>query len=200
MNFEALKESLYDIAEMFFKGATVIWTDQIVTKPKVPYVTLKTGGINKTTFPITDEEGNRFYPCKTTLEVNLYTKGRLVTIGNNVTSNYANTATSDMLDFFKFLESDTVVDILASKGIDILLNPPVRDLTELQNDSKYRYRSMAEATVSWYENADGPYGIGNMATVPNSSGGGTAEMLETEETAIEGIEINETLEGGTEQR
>ena len=195
MNLEQVKETLYDIADNFFMNATVIWTEQIITKPPLPYVTLKANGISKTTFPITDEEGNRYYPCSTKLEVNLYTKGRPVTIGENVTGNYANTATSDMMDFFKYMESDEMVDYLADKGIDVSLVPPIRDLTDLQNDSRYRYRSMAEANVSWSEDADGPYAISNLSVVPNSSGGGTVEMAEAESYAFESTEI---LEGGTD--
>lgn len=191
MNLEEVKSTLYDITEMFFEGASVIWTEQNNTMPKLPYVTLKVGPVTKTTFPITDDEGNRYYPCKATMEVNLYTKGRPVTIGEKVTGNYANTATSDMLDFFKFLESDAMIDYLAMKGIDVLLVPPIRDLTDLQNDRSYRYRSMVEATVTWSEDADGYYGIGGMATVPNSSGGGTPEMAEAEIVAIDEIEITE---------
>lgn len=191
MNLEEVKSTLYDITEMFFEGASVIWTEQNNTMPTLPYVTLKVGPVTKTTFPITDDEGNRYYPCKATMEVNLYTKGRPVTIGEKVTGNYANTATSDMLDFFKFLESDAMIDYLAMKGIDVLLVPPIRDLTDLQNDRSYRYRSMVEATVTWSEDADGYYGIGGMATVPNSSGGGTPEMAEAEIVAIDEIEITE---------
>lgn len=198
MNLETVKDTIYDTVDMFFKGATVIWSEQITTKPPLPYVTLKLGGIKKTTFPITDDEGNRYYPCSTVLEVNLYTKGKQIIVGENVTGNYQNTATSDMLDFFKFLESDEIIDYLAGKGLDILLVPPIRDLTELQNDSRYRYRSMAEATVSWSEEANGLYGIGSMATVPNSSGGGTAIMQEAETNTIEEVEIKEITEGGTE--
>lgn len=195
MNLEAVKEALYDMTDMFFKGATVIWADQNMTKPMVPYVTLKVGSVTKSTFPVIDNEGNRFYPCHTILEVNLFTKGKPVIIEENVTGNYVNTATSDMLDFFKFLESDEMIDYLASKGIDVLLVPPVRDLTDLQNDKYYRYRSMAEATISWSEDAEGPYGIGGNTMIPNSSGGGTTEMLETEAVVIDEIVITE---GGTE--
>lgn len=195
MNLEKVKETLYDMTEMFYNGATVIWTEQINTKPNLPYVTLKLGSIQKTTFPITDKDGNRYYLCKTTLEVNLYTQGKPVTVGDNVTGNYENTATSDMLDFIKFIESDSIVDYLAGKGVDVLLIPPVRDLTDLQNDRSYRYRSMTEMTVSWAEDADGPYGIRRMAGVPNSSGGGTEEMVNAEYYTIEEIEITE---GGNE--
>lgn len=195
MNLEEVKSVLYDITEMFFKGATVIWSEQQNTIPAEPYVTLKVGPVGKTIFPITDDEGNRYYPCKATVEVNLYTKGKPVTIGKNVTGNYANTATSDMLDFFKFIESEYMIDYIAQRGIEIMLVPPVRDLTNLQNDRSYRYRSMAEATISWSEDAIGYYGIGSMATVPNSSGGGTPEMAEAETVVISEIEITE---GGTD--
>ena len=191
MNLVAVKEALYDMTEMFFKGATVIWADQNIPKPIVPYVTLKVGSVNKSTFPVIDEDDNRFYPCNTVLEVNLFTKGKPVIIEDNVTGNYVNTATSDMLDFFKFLESDVMIDYLSNKGIDVSLIPPVRDLTDLQNDRQYRYRSMAEATISWSEDAEGPYGIGGNAMVPNSSGGGTTEMFETEADVITEIEITE---------
>lgn len=195
MNLLTVKEAICEVTEMFFTGASVIWTEQINTKPPVPYITLKMGGVNKSTFPVIDNEGNRYYPCKATLELNLYTKGKPVVIEKGVTGNYENTATSDMLDFFKFLESDIMVDVLAGKGIDVMLMPPVRDLTDLQNDRSYRYRSMAEATVSWSEDAEGPYGIGGNTMIPNSSGGGTTEMLETEADVITEIEITE---GGTE--
>lgn len=192
MNLEDVRRVIYDVTAEFFKGATVLWVEQVNTKPDLPYVTLKTGNINKTRFPIVDDNGNgnRFYPCSTMLEINLYTKGRAVTVGKNVTGNYANTAASDLNDYFNFIDSETVVDQLAEFGVDISLEPPVRDLTNLQNDSKYRYRSMAEATVSFSQEADGPYGVGGM-TAPNSSGGGSAEMSDAVTETIEGVEITE---------
>lgn len=199
MNLEDVKSVIYNVTAEFFQGATVIWAEQINTKPELPYVTLKTGNINKTRFPIVDDNGNRYYPCSTLLEVNLYTKGKAVTVGKNVTGNYANTATSDLNDYFNFLDSDTVVDQLAAFGLDISLEPPVRDLTGLQNDSKYRYRAMAEATVSFAQEADGPYGIGGMKA-PNASGGGTSAMSDAETDVIEEVTISEeTYEGGNQE-
>ena len=79
------------------------------------------------------------------------------------------------MQFFVYLESEAAVDKLSLAEIDILLNPPVRDLTILQNDSRYRYRAMAEATVSFMLDANGAYGISG-ANIPNPSGGGTEEM------------------------
>lgn len=193
MNLEEVKDTLYDIADMFFVEATVIWTEQINTKPPLPYVTLKVGSVQRTSFPVVDDNENRYYPCRTTVEVNLFTKGKPVTVKEKVTGNFANTATSDMMDFFNFVESERITDLLAGRGMDISLVPPVRDLTDLQNDSRYRYRSMAEATISFAEEADGPYGIGGMPYAPNSSGGGTPEKVDATTETIEEVEL---IEGG----
>lgn len=199
MNLEGVKSVIYDVTAEFFQGATVIFAEQVNTKPDLPYITIKTGSIRRTRFPVVDDNGNRYYPCSTMVEFNLYTKGKAVTVAPNVTGNYANTATSDLQDFFNFLDSDIVVDQLAAYGIDISLEPPVRDLTDLQNDSKYRYRAMAEATVSFAQEADGPYGIGGM-TAPNSSGGGTSAMADADGDTIEEVEITEeTYEGGNQE-
>ena len=199
MNMEDVKSVIYDVTAEFFHGATVIFAEQVNTKPELPYVTLKTGSIRRTRFPIVDGSGNRYYPCSTIMEINLYTKGKPVTAAPKATGNYANTAASDLTDYFDFLDSDVVVDRLAAYGIDISLEPPVRDLTDLQNDSKYRYRAMAEATVSYAQEADGPYGFGGM-NAPNSSGGGTSEMATAETDVIEEVEmIEETYEGGKQE-
>lgn len=196
MNLREVKDTLYDITAMFFQGATILWAEQINTKPPLPYITLKTGALNRTVFPIEDDGGNRYYPSRITAEINLYTKGRQVTAGKDITGNYENTAVSDMTDFFNFVESDDVTDILAGKGMDVMLVQPVRDLTDLQNDSRYRYRSMAEMTVSFAMEADGPYGIREMKAAPNASGGGTQEMAEAEDRVIEEVELSEVTEGG----
>nr|DAT85052.1 MAG TPA: hypothetical protein [Caudoviricetes sp.] len=195
MTLEDVKSMIYDITAEFFCGATVIWAEQINTKPETPYITLKLGGIRKTLFPLVNGD-ERAYSCSTTLEVNLYTKGKAITVAERVTGNYINTATSDLFDYFSFIESDVIVDRLAEYGLDITLEPPIRDLTALQNDSKYRYRAMAEATVSFIQNANGPYGVGGR-TLPNASGGGTVEMSNTITDIIEEADIKEkNYEGG----
>lgn len=197
MNLEEAKESLYDITAMFFRGAAILWAEQINTRPAPPCVTLKMGALQRNAFPLVDEEGSRYYSCRTTAEINLYTMGKPITVKDNVTGNYANTATSDLMDFFNFVESEEITDKLAGKGIEVTLIPPVRDLTVLLNDSKYRYRAMAEAAVTFAQEANGLYGIGGMPDVPNYSGGGEAEMVAEEIADIEGIEVSERTEGGT---
>lgn len=175
MDVENVKRVLYELTADFFKGATVIWAEQINTKPEPPYITIKTGNIDKTVFPVIDDDGATSYPCSTKFEINLYTKGRPIKVGKSTTGNFVNTAANDLMQFFVYLESEAVVDKLSLAEIDMLLNPPVRDLTILQNDSRYRYRAMAEATVSFMLDANGAYGISG-ANIPNPSGGGTEEM------------------------
>lgn len=189
MRMEEVKDSLYDVAAMFFQAAAVIWAEQANTKPPLPYVTLKTGTVGRTRFPIVDEDGRRYYPCSTVMEINLYTKGKPAARGDHATGSHINTAASDMNDFFSFVESDEITDLLAGKGIGISLVPPVRDLTSLQNDSSYRYRAMAEAEVSFVQEADGLYGVGNMPDIPNYSGGGTVKMQAEEISSIEKVKI-----------
>lgn len=191
MNLAEVKERLYELTDSFFKGATVIWSEQINTKPPLPYITLKCGGVGRTSFPVDDGEGRRVYQSKTTWEVNLFTKGQPITVGEGVTGNYANTAVSDLTEFANYLDSEEIVDIIAGYGMDVMLMPPVRDMTNLQNDSKYRYRAMAEFAVSYVQEADGPYGTGGMPLIPNSSGGGTKEMADAVAETIETVEITE---------
>lgn len=195
MNLAEAKDRLYDMAAAFFQGATVIWAEQANTKPTPPYATLKCGNVVRTAFPVDDGEGWRGYQTQTTLEVNLYTKGQTVAGGGNASASRANTAASDLTEFANFLDSDAMVDMIAGCGMDVQLMPPVRDLSDLQNGTQYRYRAMAEFSVTFAQEAGGSYGTVGMPLVPNSSGGGTEEMAGEESAAIEAIEIEE---GGQE--
>ena len=195
MNAVNVKEKLYDVAAGFFSSASVIWAEQIGTKPKLPYVTLKMGDIIRTAFPAL-EAGERMYQCSTTAEINLYTQGHPLTDEVDATENCINTAASDLMDFANYVESDPVTDMLAEDGMGISLNPPVRDLTSLQNESRYRYRAMAEFTVTFVQEAFGKYSMGSMPLVPNDSGGGTKEMAEAQTEVIEEVEIEEVKIGG----
>lgn len=188
MNMSEVREKIYELISMFFLGATVIWSEQVVTRPKPPYLTLKLNGIHKPLHPIQDELGAFFYPCSTMLELNLYTKGKPITIGENVTGNYENTAQDDLMEFVKFLESPMVLDLLEQYNLDIQLMPPIRDLTELMNETNYRYRAMAEFVISYMETSKGGYGISNM-NIPSSSGGGSLELAKIEAYEIKEIEI-----------
>lgn len=162
MTLEEVKSCLYQMIEKYFATGTVIWAEHGNTVPPLPYMTLKISSAGRAAFPIEEEETRdrqRAYQCSSILEANLYTKGSPVTEAENTTVGYVNTALSGMARFSNYLESEYITDILAEKGIAISLMPPVRDLSFLENESAYRYRAMAEYTVSFAMEADGAYGI-----------------------------------------
>lgn len=214
MTLEEVKSCLYQTAEKYFAAGTVIWAEQANTKPPPPYMTLKIGSLSREAFPIEEEETvlrQRAYQCGSILEVNLYTKGKQAASGENATVGYANTALSSLAAFSSYLESDLVTDMLAEEGIAVSLMPPVRDLTFLENAGSYRYRAMAEYTVSFAMEADGAYGISRLENLPDITGGGNAPESESsgnsgeimdsesaENTEITGTEGDGTMVPDTE--
>ena len=180
MNLNEVKEAFRAVTARFFPGVSVRWAEQIGTVPGPPYLTIKFGSVDRTSFPVQDPAVGRCYHCHTVAEVNLYTKGKPLTAGQNTTINYANTALSDMVEFSSYLESYGVVDDLTERRIDISLKGPVRDLSSLENDRQYRYRAMAEYDVYFVVQAEGRYAMDAMPDVPNYSGGGTKALSETE--------------------
>lgn len=178
MNLNEAKEAFRRIVSRFFTGASIRWTEQIGTVPGPPYLTLKFGSIQRRAFPVEDPAAGRCYHCQTVAEVNLYTKGKPLTAGQNTTINYANTAASDLMEFSNFLESEGIVDELTD--MDVSLKGQIRDLSFLENDRYYRYRAMAEYDVSFVMEAGGRYAMEGMADIPNPSGGGTKALSEAE--------------------
>ena len=57
---------------------------------------------------------------------------------------------------------------------------------------------MAEYVVTFVEEAGGRYGLSGMKTAPNSSGGGTPEMVAADMEYIEDVEIEEITQGGSD--
>lgn len=190
MILEEVEKQIYEVIKSYFAGATVLWTELGNTKPLLPYVTLKLGTIKRAAFPIEEEETEereRSYQYSAILEVNLYTKGRPAVMGKATT--YINTALSDLMQFSNYLESEYITDLLSDNGIGISLMPPERDVSFLEKNNDYRYRSMAEYAVSFVMKAEGAYGIGGRE-MPNASGGGTKELADTLIEAIKDIQIN----------
>lgn len=192
MNHSDAKDALYDIVSGFFPGATVIWAEQKATTPKPPYITLKMKDETPNSMPIVNNITlGRYYQCTSLCEINLYTKGALVGSGENAVKNYRNTALEDMADFFMYLDSDYGYYEQKKKEITIILNPPIRDLSSLENDAAYRYRALAEFEVKYVRNASGPYGVRFISSAPNSSGGATAPMVEKEDEEITKLIVKE---------
>ena len=173
MSLSKVKENVYDIVSGFFSSGTVIWDKQVATKPKLPYVTLKTGSVTKKVFAVQDENLARWYECKTILEINVYTQGRKINIDDATISNYEDTSVDDLTDLVIYLESDEIQDVLAELNIDMSLKGDIRPLSNLMNDTKYRYRAMVEIELTWTEKTSGAYGMGQKEQLPNYSGGGS---------------------------
>ena len=185
MNLKQAKDRIYDVIKGFFPTTTVIWAEQTSTRPSVPYLTIKLGDLSRRAFPV-----ERCYHCETTVEINLYTNGEEITTGGNTLISGINTATADVMDLVNYVESEAVTNSLEDCGLELSFLPPVRDLTSLENDRTYRYRAMVEFTVSFPQEARGPYGVGGQS-LPDPSGGGTRAMAEEPENYIEEAEINE---------
>lgn len=195
MTFSEVKDLLLELVTRYHPGAMVVWSKTKGVTPKPPYITLGYSNLNRSAFRLDDEEKeHRYYNYDFTFEINLYTVGRHVTAEN--VSYYENTAVEDLEEFIRFLDSDEITDELAEKDVTIVMNPPVRDLSELIGDTKFNYRSMCEFTVSYVGLADGRYGVSNGQTVPNPSGGGSEEFTNAESFVVEEVIIQEESNDG----
>ena len=181
MTFSEVKKFIYELVKRYHPGAMVVWTKTKGVTPKPPYITLGYSNLNRSAFPLSDDEReHRYYNYDFTFEINLYTVGREVKAGNS--SYYENTAVEDLEEFIRFLDSDGITEELAKKDVTIVMNPPIR--------------SMCEFTVSYVGLADGKYGVLESKAVPNPSGGGKKEFAEVETYAIEEIKIQEETDNG----
>lgn len=191
MDLNGVKDELYALAARFFGGATVLWEEQTGTRPPLPYLTLKCGSVDRAAFEVGDSDGGVGYQSSTILEANLYTRGKRAGGGEGESGSWADTAPSDLAEFANYMESDRVADVLAGKGISIALMPPIRDVSYLENGAGYRYRAMAEFSVSFPQETAGAYRTATAPLVPNSSGGGTGEEGKSPEDSINIVEIAE---------
>lgn len=192
MDLGAVKQLIYEMAVRYHPGALVVWEKTKGVTPRPPYITLGYSNLERSLFPLSDDENeHKYYNYTLTFEINLYTVGKEIKVNGEGTGAYENTAVEDLEEFVRFLDSGAITDELAMKEVTIVLIPPIRDLSELIGDTKFNYRSMAEFAVSFVQEADGPYGIGGMPLIPNSSGGGTKEMAEAESETIKTVEITE---------
>lgn len=190
MRLGEVKQLLYETVVRYHPGAMVVWEKTKGVTPRPPYITLGYSNLERSLFALEDEDSaHRYYNYSFTFEINLYTAGRELKVNDGGSGAYENTALEDMEEFVRFLDSPATTDDLARGGITMIVNPPIRDLSELIGDTKFNYRSMAEFTVSFTGTADGQYGISGKDEIPNPSGGGTVKMAEDIDEFIEETEI-----------
>lgn len=179
MNIVTIQHVLAQITARYFAFATVVWANGTEVKAKVPFVTLKLGDPKRTASYLVNENGERYYQMSCVLEVNLYTEGAKMGM------TYMNTAVSDLIDFANYMDSDATTESLSAENMTIIFNT-VRDLSELADSRKYRYRAMAEFTLNFVTMADNIYGVsGN----EGYSGGDGSNLSQNEIPAIEKVEI-----------
>lgn len=189
MNIGEVKQFLHDLVAMYHPGVTIAWAKTGGVKPKAPFISLAYRNLERSQFPVTNDEGDNYYNYSMIFEINLYTKGKEVKVGDE--KYFENTAVEDLDEFIRFLDSPKITDITSGNNVTIVFNPPVRDVSELIGDTKFNYRSMAEFTVSFTDLASGEYGIHNKTNVPNPSGGGTQEYAGAVIKPIESVAIEE---------
>lgn len=192
MNLGEVKQLIYEMVVRYHPGAMVVWEKTKGVTPMPPYITLGYSHLERSLFPLSDDENeHKYYNYTFNFEINLYTVGKKINGDGTGVVAYENTAVEDLEEFVRFLDSRAITDELSIKEVTIILASPIRDLSELIGDTKFNYRSMAEFTVAYTGLADGEYGVSGSLSVPNSSGGGTKEMAEAETSAIETVEIKE---------
>ena len=212
MTHRELKKKLYDLVKSYFEGATVTWGKVSGSvNPKAPAVILSTVSLQRPYQPIkqtVDGVPVHCYPSKTTLQVDLYTKGAALNGGGaGMTAAHENTAVDDLVDFVNFINSVRVDDWSGIHDVSIMANT-VQDLTELVNDTTWDYRAMVELEIGFTQTAVGHGGImweGGAASgedgkplaeqpefTPTPSGGRSQEIADQSTGWFEQVEIEYT--------
>lgn len=109
MTFSEVKKFIYELVKRYHPGAMVVWTKTKGVTPKPPYITLGYSNLNRSAFPLSDDEReHRYYNYDFIFEINLYTVGKEVKAGNG--SYFENTAVEDLEEFIRFLDSDGITE------------------------------------------------------------------------------------------
>ena len=189
MSYSAMRSAMYEFAASYFTGGKVVFAEQKMAKRNVPYITLKFANVRRKLHPVvTVDDGNPVmdFQMQADMEVNLFTQGRL--IGGET---YENTALSDLTDFVNYTESFKGIEWQDANNLCVqLVDGTLTDLSEIINETLYRYRARAVFRVYYTETTEGMYGQGGI-TVPNASGGGSSTYTDAEPEYFETVEIEE---------
>jgi hypothetical protein len=226
MTLRELREHLRLIAEGYFSTALVAYGEVDMVKPNTAFVTLKTGSMSRPLQPITqiiDGIPCGYYPSRTVLEVNLFTKGVEIVVPDGQDTPYENTAVNDLTEFVNFINSPHTIDRCAALDIAITPKGNVLDVTALLNNTKWEYRAMAEFDVDFMQLSVGSAGILAESSIvyapehpndpinpdpdalehatvdpvwtgPSPSGGGSSELAANETGYFEAVEIEQEKE------
>jgi len=158
MTEREMKALFLSLVKTYFGKADVIWGRSKIVHPVHPVVCLMAGPLVRNYLPVTLQADGipiNCYPTKVTVQIDLFTKGAMLSDDDGVTAARENTAVDDMMDFLNFIGSAYTSDWCYEHDMSILENGPVRDLTQLINDTSWDYRAMTELDVYFTQNAVG---------------------------------------------
>lgn len=162
MKVNQLKSVLYEWIKSYWSEATVIWGSVSKVEPHSPFIVLNLETVNRSFHPVTlirDGIAYYGYPSEVTLQIDLFTRGKENEVEGG--TYYENTALSDMLDFFNYLNSVATIEWSSKYNISIEPVNGVQDLTQVVNDSQWQYRSMLEINVAFMQWTADYYGVLN---------------------------------------
>lgn len=169
MNVGVAKELFRQLAEGFFEGYVVIFSNQSrIAKPKVPLVVLTPGNISRPQAANNEIDDGLIighYLSKMPIVIDLFTNGTAVVDNYGNTVAYSNSAIDEMLDFANYLNSPKCVSWCNTHDVSILIETDVQDLTGIVNDNNYEYRSRMEVLFYFTQKTDQT--IGDMGYFSN---------------------------------
>lgn len=197
MRLYDLKEYLHDLVSRYFQQATVIWANEVSTKPSLPLVMLRLGNLSRQSFPSEEpvEDGSvRYYGSTVDLEVQVFSKG------GKIGGGYSDDTVADLNEFLLYLESPEITDELFGKDLAIDIGTPVQSIPALLGEAKNEFRAMVELTVNFTQETAGAYDLKQSEKdpeewTPTSAGGGSIEQVSEENEFIEHIEFEEEYDG-----
>lgn len=146
MRVSEAKDLFRQLTRSFFKGATVVFSQQSrAAKTTLPLVVIAPGNVNRPqnpTYKVIDGVLVGNYLSRLSITVDLFTNGAPVVddeTGKIVA--YENTALDDMLGFSDFLGSQSTIEWSHSHDVTVLVEGDALDMTGLVNDNNYEFRS-----------------------------------------------------------
>ena len=156
MRLYDLKEYLHDLVSRYFQQATVIWANEVSTKPSLPLVMLRLGNLSRQSFPSEEpvEDGSvRYYGSTIDLEIQIFSKG------GKIGGGYSDDTVADLNEFLLYLESPEITDELFNKDLAIDIGTPVQSIPALLGEAKNEFRAMVELTVNFTQETAGAYDL-----------------------------------------
>ncbi|MGL5433806.1 MAG: phage neck terminator protein [Lachnospiraceae bacterium] len=215
MRLEDLKEYTYTLVHSYFQHAIITWAEEISTKKKPPQITLELNNLTRSTHPIdeqySEDEVIRYYPSTIMLTMNTY----IIGAGDTLESP-SNTAVADLNEFWNYIDSPEMVDVLCQAGLSFSVSMPIQGVPKLLGTSDYEYRAMATFQIDFTQAICGMYSLGHPSSVPvfdteteawvdpvpvpqeewkpTATGGGSYDLANAPQLMFEMIELEERNE------